>query len=85
MKSSSAKNSKRSQRFEQRYVSVAELAVRWSVSPSSIYGQCGSHALRPIRFGEAVRGVVRRNRMSVEALLKMEGRRFPSSQITEPP
>lgn len=37
---------KRTKRFEQRYISVAELAVRWSVSLSAIYsGKCGSNSL----------------------------------------
>jgi predicted DNA-binding transcriptional regulator AlpA len=47
---------KRSKRFEQRYISVSELAARWSVSASAIYSRkCGSHALKAIRFGRAVR------------------------------
>jgi predicted DNA-binding transcriptional regulator AlpA len=47
---------KRSKRFEQRYISVSELAARWSVSPSAIYSRkCGTNALTPIRFGRAVR------------------------------
>lgn len=41
---------------ERRYVSVAELAVRWSISPSAIYARkCGTHALTPIRLGRSVR------------------------------
>ena len=56
---------KRSKRFEQRYISVSELAARWSVSASAIYSRkCGSHALTPIRFGRAVRFL----RTEVEAL-----------------
>ena len=56
---------KRSKRFEQRYISVSELAARWSVSASAIYSRkCGSHALTPIRFGRAVRFL----RLEVEAL-----------------
>ncbi len=31
--------SKRSDKFEQKYLSVAELATRWSVSPSAIYSE----------------------------------------------
>jgi len=55
---SSLSISKKSRAFEQRYISVAELSVRWSVSRSSIYhGQCGSNALTPIRFGKAIRFV----------------------------
>ena len=53
MQSSFTKSSKR---FEQRYISVSELAVRWSISPSAIYSRkCGTNALTPIRFGRAVR------------------------------
>ena len=64
---SSLRNSKKSRSFEQRYISVAELAMRWSVSRSSIYhGQCGSDALTPIRFGRAVRFL----RSEVEAFEK---------------
>ena len=41
---------------EPRYVSVSELAVRWSISPSAIYARkCGTHALTPIRLGRSVR------------------------------
>jgi hypothetical protein len=48
--------SKRISKFEQKYLSVAELATRWSVSPSAIYsGKCGTDALTPIRFGKALR------------------------------
>ena len=62
MPSSRARKSKG---FEQRYISVSELAARWSVSPSAIYSRkCGSHALTPIRFGRAVRFL----RIEVEAL-----------------
>jgi predicted DNA-binding transcriptional regulator AlpA len=50
---------------ERRYVSVSELAVRWSISPSAIYGRkCGTHALTPIRLGRSVRFL----RKEVEAL-----------------
>lgn len=53
---SSLDASKELRRFERRYISVPELAARWSVSRSSIYhGTCGSDALTPIRFGKAVR------------------------------
>ena len=48
--------SKRTSKFEQKYLSVAELATRWRVSPSAIYsGKCGTDALTPIRFGKALR------------------------------
>lgn len=48
--------SKRASKFEQKYLSVAELATRWSVSPSAIYsGKCGTDVLTPIRFGKALR------------------------------
>ncbi len=48
--------SKRSDKFEQKYLSVAELATRWSVSPSAIYSRkCGTSALSPIRFGKSIR------------------------------
>ena len=41
---------------ERRYISVSELAVRWSVSPSAIYARkCGTDALTPIRLGRSVR------------------------------
>ena len=41
---------------ERRYVSVSELAVRWSISPSAIYARkCGTNALTPIRLGRSVR------------------------------
>ncbi len=41
---------------ERRYVSVSELAVRWSISPSAIYARkCGTDALTPIRLGRSVR------------------------------
>ena len=41
---------------ERRYVSVAELAIRWSISPSAIYARkCGTNALTPIRLGRSVR------------------------------
>ena len=41
---------------ERRYISVSELAVRWSVSPSAIYARkCGTNALTPIRLGRSVR------------------------------
>jgi predicted DNA-binding transcriptional regulator AlpA len=42
--------------LERRYISVAELAVRWSVSPSAIYARkCGTTALTQIRLGRSVR------------------------------
>lgn len=41
---------------ERRYVSVSELALRWSISPSAIYARkCGTDALTPIRLGRSVR------------------------------
>ena len=41
---------------QRRYVSVSELALRWSISPSAIYARkCGTHALTPIRLGRSVR------------------------------
>lgn len=47
---------KRSNKFEQKYLSVAELAIRWSVSPSAIYSRkCGTCALAPVRFGKSIR------------------------------
>lgn len=43
-------------RTESRYISVTELAVRWSISPSAIYARkCGTTALTPIRLGRSVR------------------------------
>ncbi len=42
--------------IERRYVSVSELALRWSISPSAIYARkCGTDALTPIRLGRSVR------------------------------
>jgi len=50
------RSSKTSGAFEQRYVLAAQLAARWSVSKSAIHhGNCGSHALTPIRLGRSVR------------------------------
>ena len=41
---------------QRRYVSVSELALRWSISPSAIYARkCGTDALTPIRLGRSVR------------------------------
>jgi len=41
---------------ERRYVSVSELALRWSISPSAIYARkCGTDTLTPIRLGRSVR------------------------------
>ena len=49
-------SSKQSKNFDKKYISVAELAARWSVSQSAIYsGKCGSDALHAIRFGRSVR------------------------------
>ena len=62
-----ARNSKKARAFEQKYISVPELATRWSVSRSAIYhGNCSSNALTPIRFGRAVRFL----RTEVEAFEK---------------
>lgn len=48
--------SRKSKTFDKKYISVSELAARWSVSQSAIYaGKCGSDALHPIRFGRSVR------------------------------
>lgn len=56
---------KKSKGFAQRYISVSELAARWSVSASGIYSRkCGTSALTPIRLGRAVRFL----RAEVEAL-----------------
>jgi predicted DNA-binding transcriptional regulator AlpA len=58
-------SSKQSKNFDKKYISVAELAARWSVSQSAIYSaKCGSNALHPIRFGRSVRFL----RSEVEAL-----------------
>jgi predicted DNA-binding transcriptional regulator AlpA len=47
---------KKSSGVEQRYISVSELAIRWSISPSAIYARkCGTNALTPIRLGRSVR------------------------------
>lgn len=46
----------REKEVERRYLSVAELAIRWSISPSAIYARkCGTNALTPIRLGRSVR------------------------------
>lgn len=61
----SAGSSKKPRTFEKRYISVPELAARWSVSRSAIYhGGCGSNALTTIRLGRSVRFL----RTEVEAL-----------------
>ena len=58
---------KKSKGFEQKYLSVAELAIRWSVSQSAIYSRkCGTSALSPIRFGKSIRFL----RTEVEAFEK---------------
>jgi len=58
-------SSKKPKTFDKKYISVSELAARWSVSQSAIYsGRCGSGALHPIRFGRSVRFL----RSEVEAL-----------------
>ena len=47
---------KKSKAIEQRYISVSELAIRWSVSPSAIYARkCGTNVLTAIRLGRSVR------------------------------
>jgi predicted DNA-binding transcriptional regulator AlpA len=47
---------RKTKEVEQRYVSVSELAVRWSISPSAIYARkCGTNALTQIRLGRSVR------------------------------
>ena len=58
-------SSRKPKTFDKKYISVSELAARWSVSQSAIYsGKCGSDALRSIRFGRSVRFL----RTEVEAL-----------------
>lgn len=43
------RRSKRAEAFERKYISAAELAVRWDVSASAIYQRkCGSNALSAI-------------------------------------
>lgn len=65
---------------ERRYVSVSELAVRWSISPSAIYARkCGTHALTPIRLGRSVRFL----RKQIEELEKARERQVPTID-TEP-
>jgi len=62
-------SSKKSKTFDKKYISVSELAARWSVSQSAIYsGKCGSDTLHPIRFGRSVRFL----RSEVEALENRE-------------
>lgn len=69
--------SKNKKVFEQRYISVSELAARWSVSPSAIYsGKCGTNALTPIRFGRAVR-FLRNEVEALERTRENETRRNP--------
>jgi predicted DNA-binding transcriptional regulator AlpA len=59
------RRSKRAEAFERKYISAAELAVRWDVSASAIYQRkCGSNALSAIRFGRSIRFL----RSEVEAL-----------------
>ena len=71
--------SKRSNRFEQKYLSVAELATRWSVSPSAIYSRkCGTSALSPIRFGKSIRFL----RTEVEAFERTREARASKAQTS---
>src|SRR6266480_4866603 len=71
--------SKRSNRFEQKYLSVAELATRWSVSPSAIYSRkCGTSALCPIRFGKSIRFL----RTEVEAFERTREARASKAQTS---
>jgi len=66
--------------YERRYISVAELAERWSVSPSAIYSRkCGTSALTPIRFGRSIRFL----RSEVEALERVRHRLADKSKIEE--
>ncbi len=52
----SQSSSKKPKTFDKKYISVSELATRWSVSQSALYsGKCGSNALTPIRFGRSLR------------------------------
>src|SRR6267142_3976455 len=71
--------SKRSNRFEQKYLSVAELATRWSVSASGIYSRkCGTSALSPIRFGKSIRFL----RTEVEAFERTREARASKAQTS---
>jgi predicted DNA-binding transcriptional regulator AlpA len=70
-------NSKKSKTFEKKYISVSELAARWSVSESAIYhSKCGSNALTPIRFGRSLRFL----RTEVEALEKTRQDQTPDNK-----
>ncbi len=71
--------SKRSNRFEQKCLSVAELATRWSVSPSAIYSRkCGTSALSPIRFGKSIRFL----RTEIEAFERTREARASKAQTS---
>jgi predicted DNA-binding transcriptional regulator AlpA len=62
-----ARRSKRAEAFERRYISPAELAVRWSVSTSAIYhSKRAIDGLKVIRLGKSIRFL----RSEVEALEK---------------
>ena len=59
------RRSKRAEAFERRYISPLELAVRWSVSTSTIYhSKAAIDGLRVIRLGKSIRFL----RSEVEAL-----------------
>lgn len=61
------RSSKRAEAFERRYISPAELAVRWSLSTSAIYhSKSAIDGLRVIRLGRSIRFL----RSEVEALEK---------------
>lgn len=73
--------SKQSNKFQQKYLSVAELAIRWSVSPSAIYSRkCGTCALSPVRFGKSIRFL----RTEVEAFEREREARASKAQTTMP-
>lgn len=62
------RRAKRAEAFERRYISPAELAVRWSVSTSAIYhSKSAIDGLRVIRLGRSIRFL----RSEVEALEKI--------------
>jgi predicted DNA-binding transcriptional regulator AlpA len=70
---------KKSKVVEQRYISVSELAMRWSVSPSAIYARkCGTNALTPIRLGRSVRFL----RKEIEAFEMARERQIQSTGLS---
>jgi predicted DNA-binding transcriptional regulator AlpA len=56
MKKKRGSASAETDRRNDRFISVSELAERWAVSESAIYqGKCGTAALTRVRFGNSLR------------------------------